>query len=151
MVKVKLGPTPFSVSSLALRRPETFIFLGLLALSSLVFWQWGIDQQPITPDRSLQLYAAQEILRGHPPYVAVVIAHTPLTGLTSALAMATGNLLGIMDVMERPAPLLSPGFPGGGLHLSGGQSHFPRHLATVGRSLDPHGLLLLGVVLRRRA
>lgn len=76
------------------------LFLSLAAFAFLAFWQFGIDWQHITPDKSMQIYIAQEILRGHPPYVAVVFPKTPLTPILSALAILVGNLSGLSDVIS---------------------------------------------------
>lgn len=80
-------------------KSDLLIFLGLVLLSLVVFWQGGLDLQPMTPDKSMQIYIAQEITRGHPPYVAVIFPKTPLAPLLSALAITAGNWLGLMDVL----------------------------------------------------
>lgn len=93
-------PNSSSSLSWAIQRRETILFLSLTIFAFLVFWQYRIGRQHLTPDRSIQVYIAQEILRGHPPYVAVVFPKTPLTAIFSALTILVGNILGLSDVVS---------------------------------------------------
>ncbi|MBI2845903.1 MAG: hypothetical protein HYX86_05095 [Chloroflexi bacterium] len=92
----KTIPLPY----ITLHRKEA-LFLFLLFLGSLfTFWQFGIDWQHITPDKSMQTYIAQEITRGHTPYLSVIFPKTPLTPLLSALAIFLGDGLNLPDIIS---------------------------------------------------
>ncbi|MBI2845904.1 MAG: DolP-mannose mannosyltransferase [Chloroflexi bacterium] len=87
-------------------KKEPLIFLALLLLSSAIFWQFGIDRQPIGADRSMQLYVGQQIAQGNPPYLTVIFPKTPLTGIVYAIAMLVARKVEIMDVLAARATLL---------------------------------------------
>jgi hypothetical protein len=93
-----------------------FFFCALLAL--LVFAQYDLLHAPLLHDMSLQMYSAQLIARGLPPYVTVGLVKTPLTGIAGALMIFLGNLFGVWDVLAvRFGFWLLMGLGAGGMYL----------------------------------
>ncbi|MBI2845902.1 MAG: DolP-mannose mannosyltransferase [Chloroflexi bacterium] len=81
-------------------RKEYLLFGALFLISGLIFWQLGIDRLPLTPDRSMQVYIAQEILRGQPPYRSVFFPKTPLTAILGSASILIGNTFGLIDLIS---------------------------------------------------
>lgn len=128
---------------------EKILAIAVVIFATGVLWQFGIDWQPITPDSSMQIYAAQEILRGRPPYVAIVMPHTPLTSLTSALAIALGGALGISDVLSIRLFFLFLGIWGALLAWRLAKVISPHPIARIVSVLGLLGFQLWGVYVAR--
>lgn len=92
-------PTSTFLSRLS-KKQETLVFFAMAAFAFLVLWQFGIDRMPLGADKSMQIYIAQEMARGHPPYATVIFPKTPLTGFLNALAILAGDRLGLRDVIS---------------------------------------------------
>ncbi len=58
------------------------------------------DLQRLDGDDSIQIYLAQRVLEGSPPYVAGLYAKTPATPLLTAAAMMVGRAAGLSDVLS---------------------------------------------------
>ncbi len=78
---------------------DALLLAFLFGLASFVFFQYRPFERGINGDASMQIYVAQEIARGHPPYVTVFFPKTPLTGLFGAMAILVGRAFGIFDVV----------------------------------------------------
>lgn len=71
------------------------ILLTLAAVWTLL--HYNIRQQPIPGDTTYHIYAAQQMLEGHPIYLDVAIIKTPLADFFTLLALPIGRLIGITD------------------------------------------------------
>lgn len=82
---------------------RTHIDLCLMAgLALLVGWtllQFDITRQPLPGDTTYHIYAAQQMLQGHPIYRDVTIVKTPLADLFVLLALPIGRAFALDDVM----------------------------------------------------
>lgn len=74
-------------------------FLACVLVALFVFAQYGLGQAPLTHDMSLQMYSAQLLARGLPPYVSVGLVKTPLTGMLGAVMVLVGSAFGVWDVL----------------------------------------------------
>ncbi|MBI2845901.1 MAG: hypothetical protein HYX86_05085, partial [Chloroflexi bacterium] len=84
----------------AIEKIEGVLFFAFFLLSFLVFWQFGPEWQPVGLDPGMQVYIGQEMLRGHPPYLAVIFPKTPLTAMISGLAILLGDPFAIPDIIS---------------------------------------------------
>ncbi len=101
-----------------LRSRYFFIFWTLLAL--VVLWQYAPAQRKLDADASFMLYAGQQILRGHAPYVGVAIVKLPVSPLVAALGIASGRAFGLDDILAgRIAFWLCAGIAVGAAYLVG--------------------------------
>ena len=87
------------VSSIRGRWLDGLLLTLLVGLAALVFSKYGPFEQAIEGDASMQIYVAQQMVRGNPPYLTVFFPKTPLTGLAGAMAILIGRPLGITDVI----------------------------------------------------
>jgi hypothetical protein len=78
---------------------DALLLAFLFGLASFVFFQYRPFERGINGDASMQIYVAQEIARGHPPYVTVFFPKTPLTGLFGAMAILAGRAFGVSDII----------------------------------------------------
>ncbi|MBI4761760.1 MAG: hypothetical protein HY780_11135 [Chloroflexi bacterium] len=96
--------------------PVLFALCVLVAL--IVFAQHDLLHTPLGHDMSLQMYSAQLIARGLPPYVMVGLVKTPLTSIAGALMILIGNVFGVWDVLAvRFGFWLLMGLGVGGMYL----------------------------------
>ncbi len=68
-------------------------------MAFLVFWQYDPVRRKLDADASFMLYAGQQILRGHAPYVGVGIVKLPVSPLVAATGIAAGRVVGIDDIL----------------------------------------------------
>ena len=87
------------VSLMMGRRLDALLLILLVSLATLVFYRYGPFERAISGDASMQIYVAQQMVRGNPPYVTVFFPKTPLTGLAGAMAILIGRPLGISDAI----------------------------------------------------
>lgn len=94
------------------------LFWTLLAL--VVLWQYDPVQRKLDADASFMLYAGQQILRGHAPYVGVTIVKLPGSPFVAATGIAAGRVLGLDDILAgRIAFWLCAGSAVGAVYLIG--------------------------------
>lgn len=95
-------------------------FWTLLAL--VVLWQYDPVGRKLDADASFMLYAGQQILRGHAPYVGVAIVKLPVSPLVAAAGIASGRLLGLDDILAGRIPFwLCAALSVGAVYLIGAQ------------------------------
>jgi len=87
------------VSSIRGRWLDGLLLILLIGFAAFVFSRHGPFEQGMRPDASIQIYVAQEIARGNPPYVKVFFPKTPLTGLLGAMAIFIGRPFRVSDVI----------------------------------------------------
>lgn len=76
------------------------LWMLTLALIALVYaLQYNIVLQPIPHDTTFHIYAAQQMLDGHPIYRDVAIIKAPLADFATALAIWVARLVRITDTM----------------------------------------------------
>lgn len=110
-----------SLSSIS-RRPHLWLSLFWTLLALVVLWQYDPLQRKLDADASFMVYAGQQILRGHAPYVGVGIVKLPVSPLVAALGIAAGRLFGLDDILAaRLAFWLSAGLTVGAVYLVGAQ------------------------------
>lgn len=87
-----------------------------------VLGQYDPAHRKLDPDASFMLYAGQQILRGHAPYVGVTIVKLPGAPLLAATSIAAGRAFGWEDVFAgRVAFWLCASVSVGALFLLGAQ------------------------------
>lgn len=89
-----------------LRQRDLAVSALLCLVALMVFWQYDPANHRLESDPSYMLYAGQQILRGHPPYVGVTIVKTPLTAMLSAGAIAAGRALNLDDIFAARAAFI---------------------------------------------
>lgn len=86
------------------RRPDLLpVVVALAALA--VYLSHGLEGW-ITRDRAFYAYAGQQVLEGHPPYVAVANRSGPLAHLFPAVGIWLGRLVGVPDAVGARAGCL---------------------------------------------
>lgn len=77
------------------------ILLALLwsVIAFVIFWQYDLVQRKLDADASFMLYAGQQILRGHAPYVGVGVVKLPVSPLVAAAGIGAGRLVGLDDIL----------------------------------------------------
>lgn len=73
--------------------------IALALVAGIYALQYNILLQPIPPDTTFHIYAAQQILDGHPIYRDVAIIKAPLSDFATALALIGARAIGISDIM----------------------------------------------------
>jgi len=97
-------------------------FLAWTLLALVVLWQYDLVGRKLDADASFMLYAGQQILRGHAPYVGVAIVKLPVSPIVAALGIGTGRAFGIEDLLAgRIAFWLCAGVLVGAVYLVGAQ------------------------------
>ena len=67
------------------------IAVGLFSLFSI--------EDRLSRDESIYLYGGQQLAAGVPPYVSIVDPKTPLATMTAGVAVWTGRVMGVDDVV----------------------------------------------------
>lgn len=112
-------------------------FLVWTILALVVLWQYDPVHRKLDPDASFMLYAGQQILRGHAPYVGVTIVKLPVSPFVAALGIAGGRAFGMEDVLAgRLAFWLCAGIAVGAVYLIG--ARLARDLTGFSTPLDGH-------------
>lgn len=83
------------------RAKQVFWLLAIAwsVIAFLVFWQYDPVRRKLDADASFMLYAGQQILRGHAPYVGVGIVKLPVSPLVAATGIGAGRLVGLDDIL----------------------------------------------------
>ncbi len=81
-------------------RVHLLVALGWTLVALWVLWQYDLLNRKLDADASFVLYAAQQILRGHAPYVSVAIVKLPLAPLVTAFSMSAGRVLQMDDIVS---------------------------------------------------
>lgn len=114
-----------------MRRLHWFLFVGWTLLALVVLWQYDLVGRKLDADASFMLYAGQQILRGHAPYVGVAIVKLPVSPLVATAGVAAGRAFGLDDLLAgRLAFWLCAGLTVGAVYWIG---------ARLGEK-DPKGL-----------
>src|SRR5262245_5962858 len=79
-----------------------FLTLAAIAWSCfacIVLWQYDVINRKLDADASFMLYAGQQILRGHAPYVGVTIVKLPVSPFVAAIGIGMGRMFGLDDIL----------------------------------------------------
>src|SRR5438552_581083 len=102
------------------RRRHLWLFILWTLFALVVLWQYDPVQRKLDADASFMVYAGQQILRGHAPYVGVGIVKLPVSPLVAALGIAMGRTFGLDDILAaRLAFWLCAGLTVGAVYLVG--------------------------------
>lgn len=125
------------------RRLHVWLFVGWTLLALVVLWQYDPVQRKLDADASFMVYAGQQILRGHAPYVSVGIVKLPVSPLVAALGIAAGRGFGVDDILAaRIAFWLCAGLTVGAVYLLGAQILNPLGFFRFGESAKPPRVLM---------
>lgn len=78
---------------------DVWWIIGLALLTGIYSLQYDILRQAIPHDTTFHIYAAQQMLEGHPIYRDVAIIKAPLADFASALAILIARMIHISDIM----------------------------------------------------
>jgi hypothetical protein len=74
------------------RRINIFFFALWTLVGLGILWIFDPINRKLDADASFMLYAGQEILRGHAPYVGVAIVKLPVSPIVAAIGIAVGRV-----------------------------------------------------------
>jgi len=118
-------------------RVHLLLAVGWTLIALFVFWQYDLLNRKLDADASFMLYAAQQILRGHAPYVSVAIVKLPLSPLVTAFSMGAGRILQMDDIVGgRIGSWLCASLTVGAVYLIGAQLLKPSRSATQSVARD---------------
>ena len=103
----------------------------LMLMAAWTFLQYDLVRQPIPEDTTYHIYAAQQMLEGHPIYRDVAIIKTPLADFFTAFALPPGRLAGLADTMASRLIFLLVGIGTVGVTYLAGRVLFGSRLIGV--------------------
>ncbi len=84
---------------LLVRYADVLWMIALALFAAAYSLQYDILRQPIPHDTTFHIYAAQQMLEGHPIYRDVAIIKAPLADFASAFAILVARAIHISDIM----------------------------------------------------
>lgn len=79
---------------------DLLLMAGLALLAGWTLLQFDMTQQPLPGDTTYHIYAAQQMLEGHPIYRDVTIVKTPLADFMTLFALLAGRAFGLDDIVS---------------------------------------------------
>lgn len=88
-----------NLRALLIRYADVVWMIALALVAGAYSLQYHLSQQPIPHDTTFHIYAAQQMLEGHPIYRDVAIIKAPLADFAMALTLLVTRAFGMSDVL----------------------------------------------------